>query len=61
MVSTEEPPHFDGRRYYNPTRHGVEERYADRVEKIRALLSPAEPGLGAAKGQDQTPEPGREG
>jgi putative ATPase len=27
-----------GKRYYNPTRHGVEERYADRLEKLRALL-----------------------
>ena len=35
------PDSIHGRRYYNPTRHGVEERYADRVEKIRALLSPS--------------------
>lgn len=36
------PDAIHGRRYYKPTRHGVEERYADRVEKIRALLSPGE-------------------
>jgi putative ATPase len=34
------PDAIHGKRYYNPSRHGVEERYADRVEKIRALLSP---------------------
>ena len=32
-----------GRRYYQPTRHGVEERYADRVEKLRSLLGVPEP------------------
>jgi len=32
-----------GKRYYNPTRHGVEERYADRLEKLRALLGAPEP------------------
>ena len=33
-----------GKRYYNPTRHGVEERYADRLEKLRSLLgAPEEP------------------
>jgi putative ATPase len=35
------PDSIHGRRYYNPSRHGVEERYADRVEKIRAMLSPS--------------------
>jgi putative ATPase len=34
------PDAIHGKRYYEPTRHGVEERYADRVEKIRAMLSP---------------------
>ncbi len=34
------PDAIHGKRYYDPTRHGVEERYADRVEKIRAMLSP---------------------
>jgi putative ATPase len=32
-----------GKRYYNPTRHGVEERYADRLEKLRSLLGAPEP------------------
>jgi putative ATPase len=27
-----------GRRYYEPSRHGAETRYADRVERIRAIL-----------------------
>ena len=35
------PDAVHGKHYYNPTRHGVEERYADRVEKIRALLDPS--------------------
>ena len=34
------PDAVHGKHYYQPTRHGVEERYADRVEKIRALLNP---------------------
>ena len=34
------PDAIRGKRYYEPTRHGVEERYADRVEKLRALLDP---------------------
>jgi len=38
------PDEVYGKRYYNPTRHGVEERYADRLEKLRALLGvPEEP------------------
>lgn len=32
------PDVIHGKRYYSPTRHGVEERYADRVEKLRSLL-----------------------
>ena len=32
-----------GKRYYKPTRHGVEERYADRLEKLRALLGAPDP------------------
>jgi putative ATPase len=35
------PDAVHGKHYYNPTRHGIEERYADRLEKIRALLSPS--------------------
>jgi putative ATPase len=36
------PDAVHGKQYYHPTRHGVEERYADRVEKIRALLDPGD-------------------
>ena len=32
------PDSIHGKRYYRPTRHGVEERYADRVDKLRSLL-----------------------
>ncbi len=32
------PDAIHGKRYYRPTRHGVEERYADRVERLRSLL-----------------------
>jgi len=38
------PDAVHGKQYYHPTRHGVEERYADRVERIRALLDPGEGG-----------------
>ncbi|MGH8326515.1 MAG: replication-associated recombination protein A, partial [Steroidobacteraceae bacterium] len=34
------PDSIHGKRYYDPSRHGIEERYADRVEKIRAMLNP---------------------
>ena len=38
------PDSVYGKRYYHPTRHGVEERYADRLEKLRSLLGvPEEP------------------
>jgi putative ATPase len=33
-----------GRRYYEPSRHGAEARYADRLERIRSALAGAEPG-----------------
>ncbi|MBS2963725.1 replication-associated recombination protein A [Actinocrinis puniceicyclus] len=50
------PDAVHGKRYYNPTRHGIEERYADRVEKIRALLagesSGPRPGSGQPKPDD---------
>jgi putative ATPase len=36
-----------GRRYYQPSRHGAEARYADRAERIRAILD-GEPPPGAA-------------
>jgi putative ATPase len=37
------PDAVHGKRYYQPTRHGIEERYADRVEKIRGLLAADDP------------------
>ncbi|HWF80746.1 MAG TPA: replication-associated recombination protein A, partial [Streptosporangiaceae bacterium] len=35
------PEPIVGRRYYEPTRHGAEARYADRSERIRAVLDAA--------------------
>src|SRR5262249_55972781 len=32
------PDALRGRRYYEPSRHGAEARYADRSERIRAIL-----------------------
>jgi putative ATPase len=32
------PDEIAGRRYYQPSRHGAEARYADRAERIRAIL-----------------------
>ena len=32
------PDSLAGRRYYEPTRHGAEARYAERSERIRAIL-----------------------
>jgi putative ATPase len=32
------PDNVTGRRYYEPTRHGAEARYAERSERIRAIL-----------------------
>jgi putative ATPase len=43
------PDGIHGKRYYEPTRHGIEERYADRVEKIRAMLSEPENEAGAER------------
>jgi putative ATPase len=37
------PDELAGRRYYEPTRHGTEARFAERYERIRALLD-GEPG-----------------
>jgi putative ATPase len=51
------PDAVHGKRYYRPTRHGVEERYADRVEKLRSLLG-AEPAPGA--GTETAASPGAE-
>jgi putative ATPase len=33
------PEQVAGRRYYEPSRHGAEARYADRAERIRAILN----------------------
>jgi putative ATPase len=50
-----------GKRYYNPTRHGVEERYADRLEKLRSLLGAPEPteSAEAESESESKPEPER--
>jgi len=32
------PDALTGRQYYEPSRHGAEARYADRSERIRAIL-----------------------
>jgi putative ATPase len=37
------PDQIAGRRYYEPSRHGAEARYADRSERIRAILDGAAP------------------
>jgi putative ATPase len=36
------PAEVAGRRYYEPSRHGAEARYAERSERIRAILGPTE-------------------
>jgi putative ATPase len=33
------PEAIAGRRYYEPTQHGAEARYAERAERIRAILA----------------------
>jgi putative ATPase len=40
------PDELAGRRYYEPTRHGAEARYAERSEKIRAILDGRPDGAG---------------
>jgi len=49
-----------GRRYYQPTRHGAEARYAERSERIRAILGRADAGADAADGGPGQPAPGDE-
>jgi putative ATPase len=45
------PDSLAGRTYYEPSRHGAEARYADRSERIRAILGrDAEPGGPSADG-----------
>jgi putative ATPase len=46
------PDAIHGKHYYHPTRHGIEERYADRVEKIRALLNPTAAAAEEKAGED---------
>ena len=49
------PDVVTGRRYYEPSRHGAEARYADRAEKIRAILDGGPDAAGRAPaggGQD---------
>ncbi len=38
------PDGLAGRRYYEPSRHGAEARFAERAERIRAILDQAAPG-----------------
>jgi putative ATPase len=38
------PAEVAGRRYYEPSRHGAEARYAERSERIRAILGPTADG-----------------
>jgi putative ATPase len=45
------PDEVAGRRYYEPTRHGAEARYADRTERIKAVLEGSTGGGGGGPGQ----------
>jgi putative ATPase len=47
------PDEVTGRRYYEPTRRGAEARYADRAERIRAILGQA---TGPSGGQRRDPD-----
>jgi putative ATPase len=47
------PDEVAGRRYYEPSRHGAEARYADRSERIRAILDG-----GSEAGAAEQREPG---
>jgi putative ATPase len=50
------PGNIAGRRYYEPTQHGTEARYAERAERIRAALGkPADPS--SAEGAPADPPP----
>jgi putative ATPase len=59
------PDAVHGRRYYRPTRHGVEERYAERAEKVRSALGlpseeepePAGPPAPAKPSEERRREP----
>jgi hypothetical protein len=37
------PDSLAGRTYYEPSRHGAEARYAERSERIKAILGRAQP------------------
>ena len=51
------PDAVHGKRYYRPTRHGVEERYADRAERLRSALGlPSEEPDSAAADTEAKPE-----
>jgi putative ATPase len=46
------PDTIAGRRYYQPSRHGAEARYAERSERVRAILSGHGAGGDARDGED---------
>ncbi|MFY9773488.1 MAG: AAA family ATPase [Trebonia sp.] len=50
------PEAIAGRRYYEPTQHGAEARYAERAERIRAILGhPGQPAESGHPGQSGRP------
>jgi putative ATPase len=49
------PDAVAGRRYYEPSRHGAEARYAERSERIRSIL-----GLGGDGDEPPSPSPGEQ-
>jgi putative ATPase len=51
------PEAIAGRRYYEPTQHGAEARYAERAERIRAILGRS----GQPGGSGQPAQPSRDG
>ena len=53
------PDALVGREYYRPSRHGAEARYADRSERIKAILARAAQGSGNAA-PDGKPPAGRD-
>ncbi len=59
------PEQITGRRYYQPSRHGLEARYAERSERIRAILdgeAAGDDGDARPAGQDAGPGgPGTDG
>ena len=53
-----------GHRYYEPSRHGAEARYADRLERIRSVLDGGpgdEDPAGASAGERDSGEPSKRG